>query len=290
MNLTAYKSSGDIEAEVLMMSQVHTGSFLVVEGVDDIRFWTSRVADGACELVDGNGKPNVEGALTRLDSRSFSGVLGIVDDDCDGLDCRPLPSPNLIATDAHDLECVLLRSPALDRVLGEFGSRAKIRKFEQTQGVEVRNALVSRGIQLGRLRWLSRRAGWPYPFGDKGPARFVDQATWTVDTARLEADVVASGAYPSVADLRAALGNLPTDDPWSICQGHDLVAVLGIGLRKVLGNLKAGTGVDYIASLLRSAYDDIDLERGHLGVSIRAWEQANTPYRLLRRNPASVES
>jgi hypothetical protein len=153
----------------------------------------------------------------------------------------------------------------------------------------VRDALLSIGLHFGLLRWLSRRAGWPYPFGDSGPARFVNQVTWTIDTGRLESDVVASGAYPSVPDLRAALGALPTGDPWSICQGHDLVAILGLGLRKVLGNLKAGIGVDHIASHLRSAYDDIELESGHLGISIRAWERANAPYRTLRRNPGGGE-
>jgi hypothetical protein len=281
MNLSEYKSPGDIEAEVLMMRQVHAGSFLLVEGVTDVRFWTPRVADGACELVDGNGKPNVEGALTRLDSRGFAGVLGIVDDDCDSLDFRMLPSPNLIATDAHDLECLLLRSPALDRVLGEYGSKIKIKNFEKSRGIGVRDALVGLGLELGLLRWLSRREGWPYPFGDRGPARFIDKATWAIDTERLHSEVIVSGAYASVTDLRAAIDTLPDHDPWSICQGHDLIAILGIGLREVLGTLKGGTGVDHIAAMLRSAYDDIELQSGHLGASIRAWERANAPYQIL---------
>jgi hypothetical protein len=176
---------------------------------------------------------------------------------------------------------MLLLSPALERVLAEHGSKTKIKKFEESRGVCVRDALVNIGVELGLLRWLSRRAEWPYPFGDSAPARFVDKATWTINTDRLHSDVVASGAYASVRDLRAALMALPAGDSWSICQGHDLVAILAIGLRRVLGNLKAGVGVDHIAAILRSAYEDQELHKGHLGVSIRAWEQANTPYRIL---------
>lgn len=281
MSLNAYKSPGDIEAEVLMMRQVCPGSFLVVEGSTDVRFWSARVAEGECELVDGNGKPNVEGALARLDGHGFAGVLGIVDDDCDALDGRALPSPNLIATDAHDLECMLLRSSALERVLGEYGIKAKIKAFEQVHGIGVRDALLSIGIEFGLLRWLSRRAGWSYPFSDNGPARFVDKSTWSINANALYSAVVLSGAYSSVSDVRAALKALPTGDPWSICQGHDLVAILGIGLRKVLGSLKAGIGVEQISAMLRSAYDDDILYNGYFGTRIRAWEQINKPYRVL---------
>jgi hypothetical protein len=198
MSLAVYKSPGVIETEVLMMRQENSRkSFLVLEGVDDIRFWTSRVADEECELIDGNGKPNVEGALVRLDGRSFAGALGIVDDDCDALECRSLPSPNLIATDGHDLECVLLRSSALDRALAEFGSKTKIKKFVGISEHEVRDVLLDIGMEFGLLRWLSRRDGWPYPFETNGPARFVDEATWTLDTNRLYDAVVGAGPYGS---------------------------------------------------------------------------------------------
>jgi len=157
-----------IENEVIMHRQTHRGSFLLLEGEDDHRFWDRRVSQG-CELVIGDGKQNVEGAVRRLDTRRFSGALGIVDADFDRLQDRALPSPNLLATDAHDLECVLLRSPALDGVLAEYGDRAKIRRFEATQGGTVRDALLARGLIFGRLRWLALRRGWNLPFDELGP-------------------------------------------------------------------------------------------------------------------------
>jgi hypothetical protein len=117
------KSPAEIENEVRMQRQLHAGSFLVVEGDDDHRFWSSRVATCCCELVIGDGKPNVLGALERLDRTAIDGVLGIVDDDFDALEGRVLPSPNLVVTETHDLECLLLRSPALNRVLAELGDQ-----------------------------------------------------------------------------------------------------------------------------------------------------------------------
>lgn len=282
MNLREYKNPGDIEAEVLMMRQVHDGSFLLVEGVSDMRFWTPRVAKGHCEIVDGNGKPNVIGATLRLDERKFGRVLGVVDDDWETLSGRTLPSANLVATDCHDLECLLLRSPALDGVLAEYGDKGKINRFEDRAGADVRSALLDRGIIIGRIRWLAARHDWAYPFGNKGAQRFIDQSRWRVDVERMHGDVVASGAYPSIERLRAALDALPQVDPWLVCNGHDLVAILLLGLRRVLGNLKASVGVDQLTSVLRVAFEDAELESGQLGRDVRRWERNNQPYRVLR--------
>ena len=97
-----YKDPDSIAAEIKMMRMVHEGAFLVLEGVSDVRFWTTR-RHGTCELVDGEGKPNVVGAVHRLDTASIRGILGIVDDDYDSLMGTSRTSRNLVATDAHDL-------------------------------------------------------------------------------------------------------------------------------------------------------------------------------------------
>ena len=281
MTLNAYKDSGVIETEIIMMRQLHTGSFLIIEGEDDHKFWTSRIASGHCELIIGNGKPNVEGALERLDRRSFQGALGIVDDDFDSLQGRQRSSLNLIMTDAHDLECMLLRSTALERVLAEFGNRKKIQDFERIYDCTVRDALLERGLEFGRLRWLVLRKGWNIPFSHLKPQRFMNQASWNVCINRLHAETIALILSEDITDLNTELESLPSADPWSLCQGHDLVSILRIGLLKVLGNLKVSKGVNDIASMLRSAFDDQELQSSHLGTAIHCWEKANQPYRVI---------
>ncbi len=281
MTLIGYKDAGVVATEVIMTRQLHAGSFLIVEGEDDHRFWTSRVAQSHCELVIGNGKTNVEGALVRLDRASFRGALGVVDDDFDRLEGRVRPSVNLIGTDTHDLECMLIRSPALERVLAELGSPAKVRELEQREGRSIRDALLERGLAHGRLRWLAQRQGWEIPFAKLGPERFLDRDAWTIAGEHLYDAAVMTGAVPSIDHLRQGLESLPTADPWSVCQGHDLVSILRVGLTKVLGSLKSSKGVADIAAMLRSAFDECELRDGHLGAAIRAWEAGNMPYRVL---------
>ena len=41
------KGPGEIESEVIMTRQLHAGSFLIVEGEDDHRFWRPRVTHRA---------------------------------------------------------------------------------------------------------------------------------------------------------------------------------------------------------------------------------------------------
>ena len=140
-----YKDPGSIAAEIEMTRMLHGGAFLLLEGVDDIRFWTKR-RRAECELIDGEGKSNVVGAMQRLDSDGAVGVLGVVDDDYDSILGTKRVSMNLVHTDAHDLECILCKSTALDAVLGELGHERKIRAFEAKTGMDVRTNLLHRAL------------------------------------------------------------------------------------------------------------------------------------------------
>ena len=266
-------------AEIKMRRTLHDGSFLVVEGKDDGRFWEPRCHD-SCRLIDGKGKPNVVHGLQRLDEIDFRGVLGVVDSNHDHLQGVPLPSANLVATDAHDLECLLCRSPALERVLAEYGDADKIARFEQGHGMDVRTALLDRGLAFGRLRWAARRFEPSLGLGNIKPRRFVDERTWLVDDEQL-LHMASSSAQVDAQVLQREVTQLPHTDPWHIVQGHDLIEILRIGLRGVLGSLQASTGVGAIARLLRQAMDMQDLQSTGLWEDMRRWEQSNEPFLVL---------
>ena len=62
-------------------------------------------------------------------------------------------SQNLLFTDTHDLETMLLNSPALEKVLSEHGSETKINNFakdiRQTLQVEPGASHVCKGLRRG---------------------------------------------------------------------------------------------------------------------------------------------
>ncbi len=272
--LHGHKSPGTLVAEIKMSRRSHEGAFLLVEGRDDIRFWKSR-CHATCELIDGEGKPNVIGGIQQLDTEQFPGALAVVDTDYD-LPTRPrVESGNLLYTDAHDLECLLCRSSALDRVLAEHGALAKIQQFELA-GVDVRTALLERTLVFGRLRWAASHARPAIALREIAVQRFVDENTWAVDAEKLLRQ-----AAPNVRAIEGRLAQLPEADPWYIARGHDMVQILRIGLRRVLGDLPARIKANDIAGFLRVGMSPEALRGTGLGAGLHSWQAANQPYSIL---------
>ncbi len=282
---TGLKDAGALEAEVRMTRSVHSGAILIVEGPDDARFWGGLVDTGACELVIAEGKVNATGAITRLDNSGFAGALALVDDDRDSLLGRGPLSDNLIRTDAHDLECVLLRSPALGRVLAELGDDAKLTRFVQTSGKPVRAALLDKGCLFGRVWWAAELIGHPIEHGIRQVQRYVRQQDWEIDEQQFWAAVVSGAQEPAAAGLRDAAAALPDADPWFVARGHDLVAILRIGLKRALGNIRNSVGPARISQLLRVAFQLEDLDACELGKRIREWEWRTQGFAILAADP-----
>ena len=272
---------GTLVAEIKMNRMSHDGSFLIVEGKDDMRFWTSRRhTHTSCKLVDGQGKRNVVEGIQRLEAASFAGVLGIVDSDYDPLNGMGAESENLLTTDAHDLECLLCRSSALDKVLAEYGNRAKIAKFENETGVDVRTGLLERTLVFGRLRWAAVRCHPMIDLGELRAPRFVDEDTWSVSSEESICDTLIDSPDRALA-LMQRINDLPEADPWYVVHGHDMLEILRIGLRHVLGEMPTSKGVKDIGSGLRLAMSQEDLQETRLWMDMRTWEAANRPYLVL---------
>ncbi len=275
--LQGHKSPGTLVGEIKMLRASHHGAVMIVEGKDDVRFWRPR-CHATCDLIDGEGKPNVIGAVQRLDATQFGGALGIVDSDFERLTGGRIESSNLLYTDAHDLECLLCRSSALDKVLAEHGNVSKIHRLESA-GIDVRTALLERALVFGRLRFAALLARPSVKLQVK-VQQFVDEKTWTVDDETLICRALANSPHDADA-VTSRLGQLADVDPWHVVRGHDMITILRIGLRRVLGDLPTSIGTNDIARLLRAGMSPEDLRDTGLWADLRAWEAANRPYAVL---------
>jgi hypothetical protein len=278
VSLSALKGPGEVAAEAIMTRMGFAGTLLIVEGDDDSRFFRGRIDKDACDLIIAGGKLAVVGGIERLDAQSFRGALGVCDDDCASLDGNHPVSPNLIVTEWHDLDTLLVRSPALERLLAEYGDNSAIQQLERTHG-PVRDSLARLALPFGKLRWLSTRETLGLDLKPLTPFRFIEP-DWAFDAAAL---TLAAATQLSVnpADLEARLAALPIVDPWLVCQGHDLLAILARGLCKggALGSRTPGHHV--IAATLRASLDSAPWGASVLATSIRRWEAANPPFKVL---------
>jgi len=89
---------------------MHVGAILLTEGTTDARVYGRFVNDAKCKLVPALGKDNAIGAISILENDRFCGVLAIIDTDFWRIDGITLNSPNILLTDTHDLESLILFS------------------------------------------------------------------------------------------------------------------------------------------------------------------------------------
>ena len=191
-----------------------------------------------------------------------------------------IESGNLLTTDAHDLECLLCRSSALDKVLAEYGNRSKIERFEDEAGADVRTSLLERALVFGRLRWAAVRSRPVISLRGLTVARFVDEDSWAVASEESICKILLESPDDALA-LTRRIDELPEADPWYVVRGHDMVEILRIGLRRTLGDIRPNVGVKDIGRMLRAMMTPNDLQSTKLWASMRAWEAANHPYMVL---------
>ncbi len=274
--------------EVRMKRTQHAGTFLIVEGDTDKKTCRGLVDQHECQIVIAHGKPNLLGALTILEHDQFNGVVAICDADFSRLEGPSSASTNLLLTDAHDLEGMMIASPAFTKVLGEFAIASRVDDFEKRVGFPVATALAKNAVPVGCLRWLSLRHSLQLRFEGLTYARFLDRDALTVDTGKL---LRAVKDHSQRHDLELADSQIIRKiealltgghDPSQVSCGHDMLDILSFGLRRTLAaRSQADVNRESLERSLRLAYDESCFTQTTLCQSIRCWEQANAPYRVL---------
>ncbi len=274
--------------EIRMLRSSYRGAFLIVEGTSDMKFYKQVMDADRCQLVtpvkgeDGKRKQVIE-LLKILQQPLIPGVVAIVDKDFDELDGTLPGLPNLFFTDTHDLETMLLQSPALEKLLGEFGTVEKLAKF----GCDVREVLLAAGCPIGYLLWVSLQDRLNLKFEGIDFPKFIDTTTLTIDEAKLIEEVKKKSQQPQLKtpELQQRLHSqkTPIHDRWQVCRGHDLINILAVGFRKALGSKQAHeVTVEILERDLRLAYEQVYFQTTQLYRAIGQWETAHPTYQVLK--------
>jgi hypothetical protein len=277
-------SPHDAANTVRMMRTLHRGAILIVEGDSDARVYRRFVNKRCCKILPVPGKGAAVGAIYILDSAGIKGVLAIVDSDFDRLSAAQALSPNLLLTDCHDLETMIVCSSALGKVLSDFASPEKTELLSRP----VRETLLHAALPIGLFRWFCSPgvANLPLKFKDLRYDDFLQKDTLSVDVDKLIQAVARnsrgdnldpSDANTKIQDLLKA-----GHDPRQVCSGHDLSQILSIGLRHTFGNDKGrALSPGAVEQSLRLSYEYSEFRKTQLHRSIERWENANSPFRVL---------
>ena len=263
----------------------HTGPFLLVEGQDDKLFMSKFACLTTCKIEVMDNKRNVQNVVRILNDESYPGILGLADADFDRIFEVGEDPAEMVMHDHHDLETMLLMSPALEFVLREFGSDPKIDRFPD----DVFGAIMERALLVGYLRVHSAISGLGLTFRGMDYGVWVERSNFEPSLDRLiqhvknrsnRQDISASMLENGIADARRR-----NYDPLEIVTGDDLIGILIVGLRGVLGNQTAqGVKSEDIRRVLRLSYPEEQFRASNLHGSIREWETRNPGFQILRRN------
>ncbi|MBC1257191.1 hypothetical protein GNE54_17345, partial [Trichormus variabilis V5] len=118
-------------------------------------------------------------------------------------------------------------------------------------------------------------------------SKFIDEQTLLIDELKLIKEVKNKSQAFSLKDedLQQKLLNQKSNnyDPWQVCCGHDLVEILSLSLRKVLGSNKpSDIEPKSLERILRLAYEDVYFRETQIYSDIRVWENKNQPFQILR--------
>ena len=273
-----------IANEIRMRRSQHQGPFLVVEGRDDRLFMEQFTSPGSCKVVVAEGKQSVCEVIDILENDDFKGALGLIDSDFDRVEGGEATSPNIVKPEFHDLETMLICSPALDRVLSEVGSQDKLERF----GKDVLEELIARALPVAHLRLYSVRNGLNLRFRGLKYSAWIDPVSFEAKVSSLIEEVKNHSQRLDMASEALAVGirEVETADlePREICNGQDLIEVLSVGLRRVLGtNDASSVNGDKLRRYLRLAFSIQDFAASSLSREIRRWEAENDGFPLLRK-------
>ena len=274
----------DIANEIRMLRPQHRdSSFLVVEGHDDSRFMWKFISRESCEIIVAYGKQNVFDAINILEADDFIGVLGMVDADFDRVERLINSSLNVVMPESHDLDAMLIYSPAFDLVMDEFASVGKLNDF----GKDVLQTLMDRALQLAYLRLYSLRNDIGLRFRGMNQSAWIDVGSFDSDADRLIETVKnrSQRQYLLSDEFRSEMDTIESSnyDPREMCNGTDMIGILSVGLRRVLGtNNATSVNTENLRRSLRLAYSEQHFMMSNLYKDIRAWESRIAVFKVLR--------
>ena len=234
----------------------HEGVFLIVEGHSDKLIYERLVNKQEVRITIASGKNNAIKALSILEKENFCRVFAVIDADFSRIEQQIPDSNNLFLTDEHDLEMMLIKSAAFDKLLKERGSEEKIAAFSK----DIRETLLKLGQEIGKLRLLSLRNELNLKFEGLNFSKFIDKKNLSIDIDKLIISIKNNSQKLSLDEqqIKQDLSAISDEnhDPWQLCCGHDFIGILAIALCKVLGTWNANdVKTEVLERELRLAYE-----------------------------------
>lgn len=249
-----------------MLRTTDSRTILLVEGDDDCRLLDPHVDSGQATTLPAGCRSAALTAWRGIDERGIEAVVVLIDRDWETVLSSPLARDGLVRTLHYDIDVdIALSGSVLERLIANHSSR---QGRPPTQEI-LRCALAAAGA-VGALRLVSDRYGLGLRTA-RFPISAVMDASGTVDLRTLAEVAIKRSTSPKHVDIDWLVDAVQQERASfadeTLCNGHDLVAVLSALLKLWKGR----AGADTLAQGLRSACSRTELAETHVFQQVETW-------------------
>lgn len=278
--------TADRTANAIMQKSDSFQTFLVVEGKTDYYVFNKFTNKQTCRIEIAFGNYNVIEVLSKLKERNFHGALGIIDSDFRTLDGEDLREDSIIQTDCHDLEIMLIKSESFDNVMSHYVQIDKIvDNYGDYNGF--RDYLFQISKHIGYLKWLNKKKGYGLLFKPKNPegnhidySNFISVKDLKFAGYKKLIETILNFCNGKVSisinkeNIENELQQFIVDcDLDHLCNGHDIIHIISLSLRKHVSNLNSRTvSHERLSKDFGLAYEARFFEQTQLYRRIKRWE------------------
>lgn len=284
ISISSIMDAHDIAQEIRLERQVHKGSFLLLEGLTDIKRFKKFIEQDDCSLVNCFGKKNLIGAIELLYDDGFPGALGLVDADFDRITNKLIDHEGIIFSNYHDFDLDWACCGIIDFYLEEVGDQAKC--LDHGGGEEITEAIKNGLKPLSVLRFLNEHQSFGYNLKNLNHVDFFKNFQIDIDSL-VGAVFVGQSSNLTEENRIKNLVNAHSKNNFDLNQltnGHDFNSALGIVLRTDLGGRRPPQSWgNEVGIHFRLIFSDKQLLASELFKKISLWENENKPYLILAR-------
>jgi len=278
MNTNPFKETpGTIASKILMLRAAKRKAIMLLEGTHDARVMSNFVDERHCLLVVAWGKENALAALPLVREREPNGIICVLDRDFDFIRGVAVEDANVIYADCHDLDLMMFKSPALEKVLRELASPEKMRRFS-----DLRSFLLKAAEPIACLRLHSIEANDNLTFDDMS-FDFVKSENLSFEVRNMVHEVLnRSRRPPTHCDAlveKIAHVQQRSLDSWELCVAEDVLKMLTKALYRMIGSQKPSKiGWRNVQTYLRLGYERDFFRASILYTRIKEWEKIQSPF------------
>ncbi len=278
-------------ANAIMQDNTFDGFYLILEGNKDTKVFQKFTNKSVLRIKEAFGNENVKEILRLLNERGFKKKIGVIDSDFNQILAIDASEEDLFVTDDHDIEVMIIKTKTLETVINHFCAEYRIKAFEKSKAVSIREILFKIGSEISFLKLANKLFALGLVFKPERVdgnqlkyKRFIDEdeITFLGKQKMIETVINFSTNRGTKISDRNEISDKFDEvrknnyDLNHLVNGHDLTHILFLLMKKALrSNNKMLIDYNAVEDSLILAYEFADFQKTKLFENLSKWADEN---------------